>query len=157
MGLLHVVVGGPGDVGAVGVADSDEVGLVLRSIAHEVEVRRGPVAVLDGPALEAGQLAGEDIEPLEPEMGSGRQSRASMRRKAATQEPMPRASESTAAAEVTSLRQSCRQPKLYIGEKRLKPSDDTNAVARLAGMERASECSARFFRITSGGDGFFNV
>ena len=46
VGLLHVVVGGPGDVRAVGVADGDEVGLVLDGIAHEVEVRRGPVVVL---------------------------------------------------------------------------------------------------------------
>src|ERR1700761_3047393 len=45
-------------------------------------------------------------------MGSGRQSSASIRRKAATQEPMPRARESTAAADVTLLRQSCRQPNL---------------------------------------------
>ena len=52
----------PGDVGAVGVADGDEVGLVLDGIAHELEVRRGPVAVLDRLAVQAGQLAGEDIE-----------------------------------------------------------------------------------------------
>src|SRR5271170_532034 len=45
-------------------------------------------------------------------MGSGRQSRASIRRKAATQEPMPRARESTAAKDVTLLRQSCRQQNL---------------------------------------------
>ena len=62
VGLLHVVVGGPGDIRAVGVADGDEVGLVLDGIAHEVEVRRGPVAVLDRLALEAGHLAGEDVE-----------------------------------------------------------------------------------------------
>src|SRR6185436_8905682 len=54
VGLLHVVVGGPGDVRAVGGADGDEFGLVLRSIAHEVEVRRGPVAILDRLALRAG-------------------------------------------------------------------------------------------------------
>ena len=29
VGLLHVVVGGPGDVGAVGVADGDEIGLIF--------------------------------------------------------------------------------------------------------------------------------
>ena len=46
VGLLHVVVGRPGDVCAVGVADGDEVGLVLDGIAHAVEVRRGPVTVL---------------------------------------------------------------------------------------------------------------
>ncbi len=63
VGLLHVVVGGPGDVRAVGVADGDEVGLVLRDgIAHELEVRRGPVVVLDRLAVGAGHLAGEDVE-----------------------------------------------------------------------------------------------
>jgi hypothetical protein len=47
VGLLHVVVAGPGDVRAVGIADGDEVSLVLDGIAHEVEIRRGPVAILD--------------------------------------------------------------------------------------------------------------
>ena len=62
VGLLHVVVGGPGDVCAVGVADGDEVGLVLDGVAHEVEVRRGPVVVLGRLAVEAGHHAGEDVE-----------------------------------------------------------------------------------------------
>ena len=51
VGLLHVVVGGPGDVRAVGVADGDQVGLVLDGIAHHLELRRGPVAVLGRPAV----------------------------------------------------------------------------------------------------------
>src|ERR1700678_4292693 len=59
-------------------------------------------------------------------MGSGRQSRASIRRKAATQEPMPRASESTAAADVTLLRQSCRQPNLTSAR-----SDSSHPAARM--------------------------
>jgi hypothetical protein len=62
VGLLHVVVGGPGNVRAVGVADGDKVGLVLGGIAHEVEVRRGPVVVLGRLAVEAGHLVGEDVE-----------------------------------------------------------------------------------------------
>ena len=49
------------DIRAVGLA-GDQVGLVLDGIAHELEVRRGPVAVLDRFALGAGQLAGEDVE-----------------------------------------------------------------------------------------------
>ena len=56
VGLLHVVVREPGDIRAVGVADGDEVGLVLDGIAHTIEVRRGPVFVLDRFALEAGHL-----------------------------------------------------------------------------------------------------
>jgi hypothetical protein len=72
VGLLHVVVGGPGDVGAVGVADGDEVGLLLRSIAHEFEVRRGPVAVLNRLALGSGQIARKNIESA----GSGDRQRA---------------------------------------------------------------------------------
>src|SRR3984957_9180258 len=59
-------------------------------------------------------------------MGRGRQSRASKRRKAATQEPMARASESTAAADVTLLRQSCRQPNLTS-----ERSDSSHPVARM--------------------------
>ena len=42
MGLLHLVIGGPGDIGAVGVTDGDEVGLVIHRIAHQLELRRGP-------------------------------------------------------------------------------------------------------------------
>ena len=37
----------------------------------------------------------------------------------------------------------------YIGEKRLKPSGSTNAVARLAGTQRGAECTARFLGIPS--------
>src|SRR5271166_3575021 len=62
VGLFHVVVGQPGDIRAVGVADGDEVGLVLDGIAHYLELRRGPVAVLDRLAVEAGHLAREDVE-----------------------------------------------------------------------------------------------
>ena len=62
MGLLRVVVGCPGDVRAVGVADGDEVGLILHGIAHELEVGSGPVAVLDRFAVQADQLVGEDIK-----------------------------------------------------------------------------------------------
>jgi len=36
MGFLHVVVGGVDDIRAVGIADGDEIGLVLGDIAHEV-------------------------------------------------------------------------------------------------------------------------
>src|ERR1700722_11754675 len=68
-------------------------------------------------------------------MGSGRQSRASIRRKAATQEPMPRARESTAATEVTLLRQSCRQPNPTSAR-----SDSSHPAARMWLASRA--CSA---------------
>ncbi len=75
VGLLHVVVarpiGCPGDVGAVRVADGNEVGLVLDVIAHELEFRRGPVAVLDRFAVQADQLAGQDIEPAGTGDGQG--------------------------------------------------------------------------------------
>src|SRR5690348_2110835 len=59
-------------------------------------------------------------------MGSGRQSSASIRRKAATQEPIPRARESTAATDVTLLRQSCRQPNLISAR-----SDSSHPAARM--------------------------
>ena len=157
VGLLHVVLSGPGDVGAVGVADGDEVGLVLRRIAHEVEVRRGPVAVVDRLAFEAGQLAGKEIEPAgtgdgqrAPEQGvdktEGGDTGADAKSKGKHSSP----GRDLVAAELPPA-------ETYIGEKRLKPSDNANAVAGLAGMQRAAECTARFFRITSGGDGFFNV
>src|SRR5215472_7148896 len=74
-------------------------------------------------------------------MGSGRQSRASIRRKAATQEPMPRARESTAAADVTLLRQSCRQPRLTSSI-----SDSSHPATRmlwLASRARSAEPNAR--------------
>jgi hypothetical protein len=45
----------------------------------------------------------------------------------------------------------------YIGEKRLKPSGSTNAVARLAGTQRGAECTVRFLGITTRGNGFVNV
>src|ERR1700692_3589094 len=69
-------------------------------------------------------------------MGSGRQSRASIRRKAATQEPMARARERTAAAEVTLLRQSCRQPKLTSAR-----SDSSHPAARMLWLA-SQACSA---------------
>src|SRR5215469_2742260 len=59
-------------------------------------------------------------------MGSGRQSKASIRRNAATLEPMPRARESTAAADATLLRQSCRQPN-FVSE----TSDSSHPEARI--------------------------
>jgi hypothetical protein len=37
----------------------------------------------------------------------------------------------------------------YIGENRLKPSGSTNAVARLASMQRGAECTVRFLSIPS--------
>src|SRR3954465_5282083 len=70
-------------------------------------------------------------------MGSGRHSRASIRRKAATQEPMPRARESTAAPDVTLLRQSCRQPKL-ISER----SDSSHPTTRMLWLASRA-CSAQ--------------
>src|SRR5215469_5501877 len=69
-------------------------------------------------------------------MGSGRQSRASIIRKAATQEPMPRARENTAATDVTLLRQSCRQPKLISAR-----SDSSHPTARMLWLASRT-CSA---------------
>src|SRR5947209_1561100 len=74
-------------------------------------------------------------------MGSGRQSRASIRRKAATQEPMPSARESTADADVTLLRQSCRQPKLI--SERSDSSHPTTRILWLASRVRSAQPNAR--------------
>src|SRR5437763_675363 len=74
-------------------------------------------------------------------MGSGRHSRASIRRTAATQEPMPRARESTAAPDVTLLRQSCRQPKLI--SERSDSSHPTTRMLWLASRVRSAQPNAR--------------
>src|SRR6185437_9012389 len=65
--LLHIVIGGPCDVRAVGIADGDEVSAVLDSVAHDFKIRRRPIAVLHRPALRPDQLAREDVKPA----GSG--------------------------------------------------------------------------------------
>src|SRR3569833_2830932 len=59
---LNVVGGRPRDVGAVRAGDGNQIGLVLDGVAHQPEVRRGPVAILNRPAVQADHLAGENIE-----------------------------------------------------------------------------------------------
>ena len=142
VGLLHVVVGGPGDVRAVGVADGDEVGLVLDGIAHELEVRRGPVAVLDRLAVEAGHLAGEDVEVAgigdgqrAPEQGVDKTEGGDTGADAESEGKHSGHGRDLVAAELPPA-------ETYIGEKRLKPSGSANAVARLA-LARSIEPNAR--------------
>ena len=157
VGLLHVVVGGPGDVRAVGVADGDEVGLVLDGIAHEVEVRRGPVVVLGRLAVEAGHLAGEDVElagmgdgQRAPEQGVDKTEGGDTGADAEGERKHSGRGRDLVAAELPPAES-------YIGEKRLKPSGSTNAVARLALAQYRTEGAACFAGVASRGNGFFNV
>src|ERR1700678_1965871 len=129
VGLLHVVVGGPGDIRAVGVADGDEVGLILDGVAHEVEVRRGPVVVLDRPAVEAGHLAGEDVElagmgngQRAPEQGVDKTKGCNTGADAESERKHSGRGRDLVAAELPPAES-------YIGEKRLKPPGGTNAMA----------------------------
>ena len=157
VGLLHVVVGGPGDVRAVGVADGDEVGLVLDGIAHELEVRRGPVAVLDRLAVEADHLAGEDVElagigdgQRAPEQGVDKTEGGDTGADAEGERKHSGRGRDLVAAELPPA-------ETYIGEKRLKPSGSANAVARLALAQYRTEGAACFVGVASRGNGFFNV
>ena len=139
MGLLHVVVSEPGDVGPVGVADGDEVSLIFRGVAHELEVRRGPVAVLDGLALGPRQIARKNIQPA----GSGDGQRA-------PEQCIDQAERGDAGADAKSERKNrghrrdlvapqLPPAEIYIGEQRFKPSHNPNA-AGLARPQRGAEC-----------------
>ena len=157
VGLLHVVVGGPGDVRAIGVADGDQVGLVLDGIAHELEVRRGPVAVLDRPAVQADHLAGEDVElagigdgQRTPEQGVDKTEGGDTGADAESEGKHSGRGRDLVAAELPPA-------ETYIGEKRLKPSSNANAVARLALAQDRTESAACFAGVASRRNGFFNV
>jgi hypothetical protein len=149
VGLLHVVIGGPSEVGAVGVADGDEIGLVPDGIAHEVEVRRGPVVVLGRLAVQAGHPAGEDVEfagigdgQRAPEQGVDKTEGRDAGADAEGEGKHSRDGGHLVAAELPPA-------ELCIRDKRLKPSGSANAVARLAGMQRRAKCTVRFPGITS--------
>jgi RNA polymerase sigma-70 factor (ECF subfamily) len=103
--------------------------------------------VLDCPLGTVMSRLGRARSRLRTILGSAVQSRASARRKAATQEPMPRARESTAAADATLLRQSCREPKRTSAK-----SDSSHWAARMPRLTSrvcSAEPNARFPGITS--------
>ena len=149
-GLLHVVIGRrPGDVRAVGVADGNEVGLVLDGIAHELQFRRGPVAVLDRFAVQADQLAGEDVEAAgtgdgqrAPEQGVDQTEGGDTGADAESEGKHRGHGRDLVAAELPPA-ETC------IGEKRLKPFGSANAVARLALAQYRTEGAACFVGVAS--------
>src|ERR1019366_3994253 len=123
--------------------------LFLDGIAHYLELRRGPMVVLDRLAVEAGHLVGEDVElagagdgQRAPEQGVGKTEGGDTGADAEGEGKHSGHGRELVAAELPPA-------ETYISEKRLKPSGSTNAVACLAGTHRGAECTVRFLGITS--------
>src|SRR5579883_226223 len=147
--FLYVLVRGPGDVRAISVTNGNKIGLILNGIAHQVELRRGPVAAIDRLALEPDHFAREDIEPAgpgdrqrAPEQGVDKTEGSDARADAERERKHSGRGRDLIAGELPPA-------ETYIGENRFKPSGNTNAVARFAGAQRRTECAARFVGIAS--------
>src|SRR5215471_14148200 len=94
-----------------------------------------------GPSIAEGDSKAIEYSRCAPATGKGRKSSASIRRKDAVQAPMARASDRTAAAEVTFFLRICRQPKT--ASARRESSHGMRRRSRLSSRRRSAEPSAR--------------
>ena len=154
-----------GDIGDVGLLHSSSVDQVMSARSLSLMAMRSAwsltasrmslnAGVAQWPSsaglpYEADHLAGEDVEPAgtgdgqrAPEQGVDKTEGGDTRADAESEGKHSGHGRDLVAAELPPA-------ETYIGEKRLKPSGNTNAVARLAGMQRGAECTMRFLGITT--------
>ena len=158
VGLFHLLIGAVGEVSALRVGDGDQLGLALRGVAHQAKIWIRPTIERFGLAFPIDFVPVEAVKTLwSARLGVGAAAVASMRRNADTQAPMPRPSDRIAAAEVTFLLSSWRQPKT--ASARRESSQGIRRTSRLCSRWRngRAEGAAGFGGIAAVFHGFGQV